>query len=333
MLLAGILVAGTFLLRLVGVGAVVDRLEAALPLPPHPQAGKWQRVRPDPVLVASAPWEQGAVFEPTVRYEDGQWKMWYSGGWQMCGLGYATSPDGVQWTKHPENPLLGGGRGGVDTMACRNTVVKEAGTYYLFFVDGLVSQGALHVATSLDGITFTPHPVPILRPGAWDTQIANTHVWVEDGRWWMLYEALDPQHIWQTGLASGPDPFTWSKHAANPLAALRVGRAPGMYGGPWVLKVDGLYHLWHHASRRGNLPTDIYHRQSADLLHWTGTSNRPVHGRVLPWETDQVADPSIVEANGRTYLYYSGMDNPRERGVIGVAVFDGPVTALVGRSR
>src|SRR5947209_910375 len=41
--------------------------------------------------------------------EDGVWKMWYTGydgtadGLRM--LGYATSPDGIRWTRHPKNPL------------------------------------------------------------------------------------------------------------------------------------------------------------------------------------------------------------------------------------
>jgi beta-1,2-mannobiose phosphorylase / 1,2-beta-oligomannan phosphorylase len=34
--------------------------------------------------------------------------MWYSGGekFEPNAIGYATSPDGLNWTKHPDNPIF-----------------------------------------------------------------------------------------------------------------------------------------------------------------------------------------------------------------------------------
>jgi hypothetical protein len=58
-------------------------------------------------------------------------------------------------------------------------------------------------------------------------------------------------------------------------------------------------------------------------------SAAPILDRTQPWEVDQVADPSLAEANGRTFLFYDGDDNVGRRAVINVAVFDGTLSELV----
>lgn len=46
-----------------------------------------------------------------IKGEDGTWRMWYS-GWQYStdftnyGIGYATSTDGINWTRDPDNPIF-----------------------------------------------------------------------------------------------------------------------------------------------------------------------------------------------------------------------------------
>src|SRR4051812_37606930 len=63
-----------------------------------------------------------------VREED-VWKLWYTGYDSPEGmrrLGYATSKDGLHWTRHPKNPLV------ADQWIEDVMIVKDAGTYYLF---------------------------------------------------------------------------------------------------------------------------------------------------------------------------------------------------------
>src|SRR4051794_27885118 len=76
-----------------------------------------------PELVHFAPYPGNPVFKPErgqwdtrirergwIMREDGIYKLWYTGydgtpdGLRM--LGYATSKDGIAWTRHPRNPLL-----------------------------------------------------------------------------------------------------------------------------------------------------------------------------------------------------------------------------------
>jgi hypothetical protein len=64
-------------------------------------------------LGALGVWDDHYACYGTVLYFDGLWHMWYSGGQNemgTTGIGYATSPDGITWTKYAANPLtsLGG---------------------------------------------------------------------------------------------------------------------------------------------------------------------------------------------------------------------------------
>ncbi len=64
----------------------------------------------------------------TVLYEGGEYKMWYSGfdGVQGLRIGYATSSDGVNWTKYAGNPVITNGSSGVwDAVHVQNPRVSS----------------------------------------------------------------------------------------------------------------------------------------------------------------------------------------------------------------
>ena len=70
----------------------------------------WERMSEKPVLAAEKPWEKVAVMCPHVIYDEKAkvYRMWYSGGdqYEPDAIGYATSEDGLKWTKHEKNPDL-----------------------------------------------------------------------------------------------------------------------------------------------------------------------------------------------------------------------------------
>ena len=220
--------------------------------------------------------------------------------------------------KSSANPVLSG--------TCEPHVILYNGQYFLFYADeGVGLHQSLHVATSTDGSTSRFIRIRF-GPGDWDLSLANVAVWIEAGRWRMLYEARTRDDTWQIGEAEGSDPLTWAK-LGGPLVGLR--HSNGMYGGPSITRVKDVYHLWYHASLSGNLPTDIYHAWSLDGRTWQTDSPLPVLARTQSWEVDQVADPNVVEIGGRTFLFFDGDDNPGERAAIGLATFDGPLQDLV----
>ena len=70
----------------------------------------WTRRSAQPVLSPEAPWEKVAVMCPNVLFDEktSQFRMWYSGGenYEPDAIGYATSPDGLTWTRHESNPVF-----------------------------------------------------------------------------------------------------------------------------------------------------------------------------------------------------------------------------------
>src|SRR4051812_7517905 len=67
--------------------------------------------RGNPVFTAAkGQWDARIRERGWILREDGLYRLWYTGydgtadGLRM--LGYATSIDGIHWTRHPRNPLL-----------------------------------------------------------------------------------------------------------------------------------------------------------------------------------------------------------------------------------
>jgi hypothetical protein len=72
-------------------------------------ATHWKRYGNNPVLSPGAPadWDNTSVGYCSVMKISGSWHMWYGGGpGTNHGIGYATSPDGINWAKHPANPIF-----------------------------------------------------------------------------------------------------------------------------------------------------------------------------------------------------------------------------------
>ena len=81
-----------------------------------PDGVHWTKRRT--VLSRGAPgeWDSTRVFNPAVIYADGRFEMWYVGGdtdprsgrtmGPARNIGYASSADGIHWTKHPRNPVI-----------------------------------------------------------------------------------------------------------------------------------------------------------------------------------------------------------------------------------
>ena len=75
----------------------------------------WTRFGNAPVLSPctedndpSACWDYYSVgYCSVINLSSGNWQMWYGGGpGTNLGIGYATSTDGINWIKHPDNPIF-----------------------------------------------------------------------------------------------------------------------------------------------------------------------------------------------------------------------------------
>lgn len=153
----------------------------------------------EPVLIPEYPWERESVMNPCVLYENGEYRMWYSAGetYEPNALGYAVSPDGVNWKKIKFNPIfvcdpenyyekerIGG---------CQ--VLKPEDGYYLFYIGYEdVDTARICVARSEDGVTgWKKSPLnPIISPdrGGWDGDACYKPTVIWDGgrgNWTLWY--------------------------------------------------------------------------------------------------------------------------------------------------
>jgi hypothetical protein len=68
---------------------------------------------PAPILTAgpAGSWDSVGVYHPFVIHRTSNYEMWYAGLGYVASvlyikIGYATSPDGITWTKYSDNPVL-----------------------------------------------------------------------------------------------------------------------------------------------------------------------------------------------------------------------------------
>jgi predicted GH43/DUF377 family glycosyl hydrolase len=172
----------------------------------------WKRAGDRPVLAPERPWEKVAVMCPDVLLDPEQkrYRMWYSGGeqYEPNAIGYATSPDGRKWARHPDNPVFRPDPGNAwekdRVTGCH--VVRRGGWHYLFYIGFRDEQHAqIGVARSRDGITrWQRHSAnPILRPakGQWDQEAVYKPYVLFDGRRWLLWYNGRRGSVEQIGLA------------------------------------------------------------------------------------------------------------------------------------
>jgi len=95
---------------------------------------QWDRYASNPVLTHGAPgsWDPTMAVATSVMDHQGVYKMWYDGD---GGFGYATSPDGVAWARHPGNPVLQPGAPGAwdENEIVQRSVIVAAGLYRMWY--------------------------------------------------------------------------------------------------------------------------------------------------------------------------------------------------------
>jgi predicted GH43/DUF377 family glycosyl hydrolase len=178
------------------------------------QDGKaWQRMSGRPVLSADSPWEKVAVMCPHVLHDPDsrRYRMWYSGGeqYEPDAIGYASSDDGLTWTKHQNNPIF---KPDPKNQWEQNRVtacqVLRQGNWFLMFYIGFQdeSRAQIGVARSRDGITaWQRHPAnPLIRPGhdKWDHDAVYKPYAIFDGRQWLLWYNGRKGSVEQIGLVT-----------------------------------------------------------------------------------------------------------------------------------
>jgi predicted GH43/DUF377 family glycosyl hydrolase len=163
-----------------------------------PDGVTWKRMSDKPVMSPEKPWEKICVMCPHVIWDEQThvYKMWYSAGErnEPNAIGYATSQDGITWTKCDANPVFVPDKKNSweqhKVTACQ---VEKRGDWYVMFYIGFKDEGTaqIGIARSKDGITsWERHPAnPIIFPGKdkWDHNACYKPYAIFDGQKWLLW--------------------------------------------------------------------------------------------------------------------------------------------------
>jgi hypothetical protein len=123
----------------------------------------WEKYAGNPVLDIGEPeqWDDEHVTLGSVIYQDSLYKMWYAGwGRETWSFGYATSPDGITWTRYEENPVLE--LADYDEWFVENDddklhgyVIFNGVSYEMWFKGNMIPYGVqTGYASSPDGLTW-----------------------------------------------------------------------------------------------------------------------------------------------------------------------------------
>jgi predicted GH43/DUF377 family glycosyl hydrolase/biotin operon repressor len=183
-------------------------------------AVNWVRYSGNPVMSPgpSGSLDEHSVRHPYVIFNGTGYQMWYSmvvrpgGGQHVFRIGYATSPDGIHWSKYANNPVLDRGSGTWDAQGVLVPSViynKDIGQYWMWYSghpNDYAFDGAIGYATSTDGIHWELSPSnPIMRPtpGTWESQTLYTvNVIRDDLQYKMWYSGYNASADWHIGLAN-----------------------------------------------------------------------------------------------------------------------------------
>lgn len=213
--------------------------------------------------------ERGAVL-----HDGNVWKIWYTGydgtrpGLKM--LGYATSDDGIHWTRAPQNPLY---REHWVEDVC---VIKHRDTYFMF-AEGFLDRSQL--LTSPDGLTWTRQGLLDVRsvdgkplpPGPLGTPTA----WVEGDTWFLFYERRDAA-IW---LATSKDLKVWTNVQDEPVLSPGPERYDrDLIAMNQILKIGDVYYAVYHGAANDQSPAlwSTGLARSRDLRQWEKYSGNPL---------------------------------------------------------
>jgi predicted GH43/DUF377 family glycosyl hydrolase len=297
-------------------------LSQGLPVLANAQAdpwipGAWVKLISNPVLATGTPgaWDDQFTFAPSVLLDGATYKMWYAGSGAASPtrkFGYATSPDGLTWTRQGSGPVFDAGpSNGWDAKIGFPSVIKDGSTYKMWYTGLNASDaGQVGYATSPDGVTWTRYPGnPVLSFGAgssWDaTYVGSPNVVKVGSLYQMWYRGGLSGGI---GYATSPDGIAWTKYSGNPVIARGSGGWDHTAYHPRVIYAGAGYHMWYSGcDPAGNL-CQMGYATSPDGAQWTRQGLVLPQGAAGAWDRGG-ADHAAVALVGTTLkMWYSGFD-------------------------
>jgi len=293
----------------------------------NPDNWKWEK-HPGPVLENGDPgsWESEGVGFPTVLLLNNVYHMWYGGIAETAlEIGHATSDDGINWIKDPENPVLEKGESGSwdDVRVYIPEVVHDGNKFHMWYV-GAGTDEYPGYATSEDGSNWTKiegKPTIELNGEPFQQRVSIPAVIYDGQLFHMWSHSSGLSDIYYATSANGSD---WT---ISPESPVMVGGGPGEWDNPRMqissaFLIGDTIHLCYAGG--GFYTWRTGYATSPDGITWIKDTHNPVlnYGGLEEWDQMYVAFGSLMydESENTLKMWYYGGDELL-KGDIGYAEF------------
>jgi predicted GH43/DUF377 family glycosyl hydrolase len=194
---------------------------------------------------------EGEKIDPmTIMYEDGVYKMWYGGDSNGGCACYATSPDGINWTRYAGNPVLQRSNSSWDDEGAggQHSVIRTDSGYLMIYkgygseADDWAFYG---LAKSDDGINWKKKGKVISpQPAIGETVTFRNMSLLKIGDTYYLFHTM--VNYLNLFLLTSYDGVTWSKKGV----VFTKGLTPGNWDikwatSPWFLVEGDKVRMWY----------------------------------------------------------------------------------------
>ncbi len=264
-------------------------------------------------------WEKYAISRARVVNANGLLHLFYTAYGETGGsVGYATSEDGLEWTKYGENPVFVPGPAIAPSGVMEFAVLLDDETWKIYFTPWLENREwwdlahftLVATAPSPTGPwTVAPEPVLTSDKTGWDV----SGRWIisvirADNEYRMFYESSNLL----IGMATSPDGLHWIKYddPATPATTSDPLFEPNSDPGTWdsgfvaspvVRQTEDGWEMFYGAGGSDPIVRSIGYATSPDGITWTRHGSEP-----LLRDSGGMTEPdAVVQVNGTDYLYYT----------------------------
>ncbi|MDR0703550.1 MAG: hypothetical protein LBF88_01030 [Planctomycetaceae bacterium] len=207
-------------------------------------------------------WEE-VINRPGIVKKDGVYHLWYTGQAQgkSC-IGYATSTDGINFTRQSEKPVLepeAGWEKNIAVMCPHVNWDKEEGIFKMWYSGGEQNEpNAIGYATSKDGLhweKYAGNPVFDADPAKkWEQhKVTACQIIKRENDYLMFYIGFRDEPFAQIGMAKSPDGIkNWVRYENNPIIfPTPDGWDASACYKPFVIQEKDKWLLWYNGRNKG----------------------------------------------------------------------------------
>jgi predicted GH43/DUF377 family glycosyl hydrolase len=281
-------------------------------------------------------WDQDHYYfdDPAVVKVNGVYQMWYQsgmnrtvspGGYDAFWIAYATSSDGITWTKQGAALSPGSTGSWMDMGPWSPSVLYENGTYKMWFVGAknpLGYRNGVGYATSTDGKNWIVDPQPVIPLSASIGATFSPTV-IKMGGVYNLYLGITSSTTEYSSdiiLMTSTDGRAWTNKGVVLSARKEL---------PWqqsgILPCEVIYDegrlKMFYTGFLGQI-FSIGYAESMDGIKWDNSSVIPLLSTsdTPPWTTKSVGFPAVMRDNdGKLKMWFSGTSTQTSKYQIGYA--------------